>query len=204
MEGAKEIVNCLENLEKMCNPMEEKTDVGLLEWIKEKKPQYNSIIFRGKTLQKLKGFNDELLMALVGKEEGKGHLFIIFERTNELGKAQEQFLLLEKLSCLVIDFTDENGDCDVFSLFNALWKVACSSPIPFTYVFVPEGEETLARQLIFKILGGLTTKQLKEMHSSKREKTEKEHSFGFKTDQDETPPNFFYTDPSCQETSRTF
>jgi hypothetical protein len=56
----------------------------------------------------------------VGKEEKKEHLFIIFERTSELSKVREQFLLLEKLSCLMIELTDEDGDCDVFNLFNVL------------------------------------------------------------------------------------
>ncbi|CAI2189178.1 5475_t:CDS:2 [Funneliformis geosporum] len=105
VEGAREIVNCLENLEKMCNPMEESSDVGLLD----------------------------------------------------------------------------------------------SSFIPFTYIFVPKGEESLARKLIFDSLGDLTAEQLKKIHFLKREKTEKERSFGFKVEKNITSPNFFFTDPSYQE-----
>src|SRR5207247_1721017 len=99
----------------------------------------------------------------------------------------------------------ENGECDIFSLFGALWKVASSSFMPFTYAFVPQGEEGLARKLLFDTLGDLTAEQLKKIHFSKKKKKEKrgkENSFGFKTDQDTIPPNFFYTDPSYQEVIR--
>lgn len=110
----------IEKLEKMCNPIQEKSDFGLLEWINQKKSQYNSIVFRGTALQKLKGFNDELVMSRVGKEEDRGHLFVIFKRTNEPSKIQEQFLLLEKLSCLAVEFTDKNDNYNILGLFNAL------------------------------------------------------------------------------------
>ncbi|CFW93419.1 protein of unknown function [endosymbiont DhMRE of Dentiscutata heterogama] len=200
---ARRVLTYLKKLEPLCNPPVDELDVKLLNWVREKKVQYETLAFDIEThRKKLSRLNDELLMVRIDNERTKGCLFIIFEGAGSKEVAREQFDLFYEAHQKIILYTNEKGYCDAFSLLSYLEEVKTRFPYPFTYAFIPEGDKEIAEELLRDTLGReLNSKKLKEAYFSKEIK--KPDSFPvFRVKVGEKRPNeeivergYFYADP---------
>lgn len=199
--GAREIVSYLKKLEIACNPPYSNLDVDLLNWIKEKKFQYEKLAFDIEVnWKRMSRLNDELLMVRIDNEKSKSLLFIIFEGAEDKEIARGQLDLFYHLYKKFSGYIN-NDYCDI-SFLNYLEEVKLNFPNPFTYALVPEGERTTVEELLRVTLGReLNSKKLKQAYSLKKKLssfpifklTIKEEELDKKL----VERGYFFTDPSC-------